>query len=245
LSLLTIVQSVADLVGVARPSTVIDNGDRTARQMLALLNRGGKNLAGIKNAWGGGWQILEREHVFNTVVDRAFYELPSDFGSLLGETIWNRADFESVRGPGSPSLWQVLKSGLQTSPQIQETYRIRRIDEATSPVRQMFIDPVPAAVEEHVFEYVTLNWIGNQGGTVFKAAFTADTDVPLFSENLLEQDLTWRFRKAKGLDYGADLAEFEVERDRKIAAEVGATVSLARRRFRLPVPNTPQTGFGE
>ena len=45
--------------------------------------------------------------------------------------------------------------------------------------------------------------------------------------------------------YGADLAEFEVERDRKIAAETGATVSIARRRFRLPVPNVPQTGFGE
>lgn len=245
MTLLSIVQKSADIIGVARPNTVINNPDRTARQMLALLNRGGTVLARMKNAWGGGWQVLEGEHTFTTVIDRAFYELPDDFGGILADTVWNRDEYWSVRGPTSPMIWQALKSGLQVSSSIRDVFRIRRIAEATSGKRHFLIDPTPAAEEEFVFEYLSTFWVGNAADDEFTAEFEADTDIPLFPESLMEMDLIWRFKQAKGLDYGADLGEFEIERDRLIGAEVPAVVSIARRRFRLPSALVPETGFGD
>lgn len=244
MALLSICTNAADMIGIARPAQVVGSSDKTARQMLALLNRGGKALARQKNAWGGGWQVLERLHSFDTVASTAEYDLPADFGSILGNTVWNRDEFFEVRGPSSPAMWQQLQSGLATSSQLRQVYRIKRIADFSTTARKFSIDPTPASAETVVFEYLSTSWVADTAGADFKQAFAVDTDMPLLPETLHEMDLIWRMKHAKGLEYGADLAEFEQERDRLIAAEVGATVSMGRRRAKLFPINVPDTGYG-
>lgn len=105
MSLLTIVQCATDIIGLPRPSQVIGSTDQTVRTLLALLNREGQNLARLRNTWGGGWTILEQEHVFTTVADQDAYDFPSNFSELIFDTVWNRTDFSkradrSVRSNG-------------------------------------------------------------------------------------------------------------------------------------------------
>lgn len=121
-------------------------------------------------------------------------------------------------------------------------YRIKRGSGST---RQFFLDPVPAADDTVVYEYLTDQWVSNAAGDTFRTKFEADDDTGLLDEDLLEMGLVWRFKQSKGLGFAAELAEYEIERDRRIGNDPGATKLFnARRRFRLPPANTPQTGFG-
>lgn len=244
MTLLTIVECAADIIGVPRPSAVITSTDQTVRTMLALLNREGQNLAKLRNLWGGGWTILEREHTFTTTASTAEYAFPSDFAELIGDTAWDRDDFFEMRGPLSPQEWQAIKSGLSASPALRRRFRIKR--SASTATRQFFVDPTPEATGETlVFEYLSNAWLTDSGGTTLRTAFAADDDVGLLDEDLLEMGLVWRFKQAKGLGFAAELAEYEIERDRRIANDPGSTkIFVARKKFKLPPANVPETGFG-
>lgn len=245
MTLLTIVQCAADIVGVPRPSAVITSTDQTVRTMLALLNREGQNLAKLRNLWGGGWTVLEREHTFTTTASTAEYALPSDFAELIGDTVWDRDDFFEVRGPLSPQEWQAIKSGLSASPALRRRFRIQRTA-GSGTDRKFFVDPTPAATGETlVFEYLSNGWVRDTGDTAVQTTFQADDDVGLLDEDLLEMGLIWRFKASKGLGFAAELAEYEIERDRRIANDPGATkIFVARKKFKLPPANVPETGFG-
>lgn len=243
MTLLSIVECASDIIGVPRPSAVITSTDQTVRTMLALLNREGQNLAKLRNTWGGGWTILEKEHTFTVTDADEDYAFPSDFGELIFDTAWNRTTFFELRGSLSPQEWQISRSGLVASPALRLRYRIKR---ASGSTREFFLDPIPTATGDTVvYEYLSNAWVSNAAGDTFSTKFAADTDVGLLDENLLEMGLIWRFKAAKGLAFAADLAEYEIERDKLIGNDPGATkLFVARRRFRLPPGNTPETGFG-
>ena len=244
MSLLTIVQNAADIIGVDRPASVVSNADPQLRTMHALLNRAGRNLVKLRNTWGGGWSVLEREHIFTTVGGQAEYDLPFDFGELIADTVWDRSNFFEARGPLSPQLWQQVKSGLLASAALRKRYRIKR--SSTGMIKKFFIDPTPqASGEELVIEYLSERWVRDQAGSELRTGFEADDDIALLDEDLLEMDLIWRFKQAKGLSYAAEIAEFEMERDKRMANDGGTTkINLTPRRFHLPRGNVPETGFG-
>lgn len=243
MTLLSIVECTADIIGLPRPTTVVTNTDQTVRTMFALLNREGQNLAKLRNGWGGGWSVLEKQHSFSTVAAQDEYALPTDYGEMISDTVWNQDTFWEVRGPLSPQQWQTVKSGLASSPALRFRFRIKR--SATSGEKVFVLDPVPTAVETVVFEYLTNRWASDTGGTTFATKFSADSDVSLLDEDLLEMGLEWRFKAAKGLGFAAELAEYEIERDRRMANDGGTTsILIARPRFRLPPGNIAETGFG-
>lgn len=243
MSLLTIVQCATDIIGLPRPTAVITSTDQTVRTLLALVNREGKNLAKLRNTWGGGWTILEKEHTFTVTDGDEDYAFPADFGQLIFDTAWNRTTFFELRGSLSPQQWQIARSGLVASPALRLRYRIKR---ASGSTREFFLDPIPTATGDTVvYEYVSNQWVSNAAGDTFRTAFAADDDTSLLDEDLLEMGLVWRFKQSKGLAFAAELAEYEIERDRRIAADPGPTKLFnARRRFKLPPANVPQTGFG-
>lgn len=61
MTLLELIQSVADELALNRPALVIGSTDPQTRQLLALLNRLGSDLARQYD-----WQELNKEHVFTT-----------------------------------------------------------------------------------------------------------------------------------------------------------------------------------
>ena len=106
MSLLTIAQAVADYTGFERPTSVVGNTDPIARQLLAFINRQGKQLMRANN-----WPILLKEHTFNTVNGTQSYALPTDFDRSLDGTVYNRTDTDQMTGPITPQQYALDRYG--------------------------------------------------------------------------------------------------------------------------------------
>jgi hypothetical protein len=240
MSLLTIVQAAFDEIGFPRPSAVAGSTDQLARQALALLNREGKQLARERD-----WKVLVREHSFSTVNGTSDYALPSDFDHFINDTGWNRSDKEPLIGPLSAQHWQVIKSGAIGSGAYGQRWRVKRSTSGAI-ANKFVLDPTPSSTETVVFEYVSNSWCADLLGTTGQSAFAADTDIPLLPEHLLIMGLCWRLLKAKGLEYGDALAEYQTSLQREMARDGGAPkLSLSRVGSHLiGYPNIPETGYG-
>jgi hypothetical protein len=238
MSLLTICQNVAKIAGVASPSAVIGLSDETAQLLLACANRAGKSLEKRHQ-----WLDLVTEYTFNTVASTANYELPSDYSRLVDGTLWDRSNYEQIRGPLSPQEWQLHKSSILASTATTwKQFRIRNV----SGNRRFSIHPTPDAIESLVFEYVSKNWCESSGGTG-QSEWLADTDVGILDEYLIELETTWRFLSRLGLAYEEEFNEAQNQVNQAIARDGGMSVlSLSRKSgFKLIGPdNVPETGFG-
>jgi hypothetical protein len=241
LSLLTIIQAAFDEIGFPRPSSVVGNTDQLARQAAALLNREGKELARQKD-----WTVLQRQHSFSTVDGTAEYVLPTDFDHFINDTAWDQGVRDPMRGPISPQEWQSIKSGLFGTGVNHRRWRLKR--GASVYANRFVLDPTPDEVVTVVFEYVSTFWCTDSVGTTGQAAMTADTDLPLLPEHLLIMGLIWRVLKAKGLEYGDALAEYQAAVEREMGRDGGAPkLSLSGRGFGFaPIGyhNIPETGYG-
>ena len=236
MSLLTVAQAVAEEVGLPMPGSIIGSNDKTAKQLLRLINRSGKRLA-KKN-----WTILQKENTFSTVASTASYSLPSDFDRLLDGTAWDRDSYWSLRGGLTPRQWQVYKSGLVANSTVRSRFRIK----PDSRVNKFFIDPTPSAVVAMVYEYASTQWVSDTGNTTGKAAYAVDTDVALISEELIEMDVIWRILNRKGFAYEEEKLEAESAIDRAYAEDGGAPVLDMGGPVLVPNfhMNLPEGGFG-
>jgi len=106
MSLLTICQNVADFTGFERETTIISNTSPTARQLLALCQREGKQLMRAT-----AWPILLKEHTFSTASGTQSYALPTDFDRFVGDTAFNRTDLDKFTGPLTPQQYQLDRHG--------------------------------------------------------------------------------------------------------------------------------------
>lgn len=214
MSLLTVAQAVAEEVGLTAPSSVIGNSDKTAKQLLRLINRTGSLLA-KKN-----WTILQKEHTFQTVASTASYSLPSDFDRFLDLTLWDRDQYWALKGPVSPREWQVYKSGLVASSTVRSRFRVK----PDTRVNKFFLDPTPSDAFDMVFEYGSTQWVKDTGNSTGKTAYAVDSDVSLIDESLIELGAIWRLLSRKGFAYAEERNEFDREVDRMFAEDGGAAV---------------------
>lgn len=195
---LSIVQNVCRrMLPNTVPTAVVSSADPQVVQLLALLNEEGQTLADRTN-----WQALTLETSFTTVATEVQGELATiapNCKFIINDTIWNRDLRRPVFGPLAPQIWQQQKAMFMQGPWNQ--FRIFG--------GQIKFVPVPAAGEECYFEYVTTNWATDSTGATGKSAFTADDDVSLLDEQLLELGLIWRWREAKGLDFETQYKKYE------------------------------------
>ena len=110
MSLLTICQNVADFTGFERETTIIGNTSPTARQLLALAQREGKQLMRAT-----AWPILLKEHTFSTASGTQSYALPTDFDRFVGDTAFNRTDLDKFTGPLTPQQFQLDRHGTASA----------------------------------------------------------------------------------------------------------------------------------
>ena len=213
MTLLTICQNVADFTGFERPTTVIDNTDPIARQLLAFAQREGKQLMRTH-----AWPILLKEHTFSTSSGTAAYSLPSDFDRLVNETVYNRSENDAFSGPLTPSEYQLLNHGTASSG-TTEKFRLK----VASNALKFEIDPTPSSTQTIGFEYVSNFFCQSSGGSG-KAAWSVDTDTGILDETLIELGLTWRFRQAHGLDYAEDYRQYQLEIRQAISRQGGSPI---------------------
>lgn len=198
--LLTICQDVADEVGVERPLSIINNSDDTAKRLLQVAQRTGKELAKKHS-----WTALQAEHTFTTATSTSSYSLPSDFDRMIPWTQWDRTNEWRLYGPLSPQDWQFEKSGVaEEGP--RRDYRIK----LNSGTLEFFISPTPdagSAGETLAFEYVSTNWCEDKNGNG-QSQFKADTDTVRLDDELFRLGVMWRFRRTLGMAYDDEYREY-------------------------------------
>ena len=237
MSLLTICQNVADFTGFERETTIIGNTSPTARQLLALAQREGKQLMRATS-----WPILLKEHTFSTTSGTQSYALPTDFDRFISDTAFNRTDLDKFTGPLTPQQYQLDRHGT-ASAGITQRFRLK----SSSNALKFDITPTPTATETVGFEYVSSHWNQKTDGTS-QAAFTVDTDTGILDELLIELGVTWRFKQMHGLDYAEDFRQYQLELRQAVSRSGGSPVISLDDARRLRVSpysyNLPDSGYG-
>lgn len=119
MTLLSICQNAANNIGVTAPSSIVGNTDPAAQRLYQMARREGQVLSTRAN-----WSALVVEHVF--IADGTDnYQLPSDFRSLITDTMWDRSRFWRMRGAMSPQQWQLYKSSIIGRATIERRWRMR------------------------------------------------------------------------------------------------------------------------
>lgn len=239
-TLLQIMTDACQDIGLTTPSAVIGSTDQTIITMLAMSNRGGRDI--VRD---GKWTGLQRVHTFSTASGTAEYSLPSDYSRILPDTVWNRSTYEPLQGPIDAAEWQEIKSGLVGSGIVGQRWRIFRASSGVG--KKLYIDPTPTATETIAFEYVSDHWICATDDTTTKAAWTVDTDYGLIDGDLLTLDVIVRFRRSKGLAWASEADEYNSLFDKLYGQDKPAkTLDLACGRVGrlLGYGNIPETGYG-
>lgn len=198
MSLLTLIQDVADIVGLPRPSAVLSSTDTQTRQLLALANREGVSLSKRSD-----WQALVVEATHTTLaaeLQGVMTTIAPGYRRMVNETQWNRTQIEPLGGPLTPQEWQIVQASSISGP--YSDFRIQG--------GNLYLYPAPAAGETIAFEYVSNLWCEDSGGTG-QLRWAADDDVGVLPEELMLLGIIWRWKQQKGFDYGEDKFTYETE----------------------------------
>lgn len=223
MSLLSVAQDTADVIGLTRPTAIVTGNDQLARQILGLAKETIEEL-GLMD-----WPKLQIPYSFNTVVGQTEYSLPADFGREVGDTVYVASQYHHLRGSLTPGDWARQRDQLQIQ---MGRYRFRIFG---LPLK-LHVTPAPQVVEELVLEYQTTYRV-QQADTTYKTTYFADTDVSLVPEELVKKGLKWRLRRAKGLDYSEEFDDYEHDRAQRLAQQLGLGS--------MPVSYRNQTEFTE
>lgn len=200
-TILDIIKETCASIGISIPASAVSSTDLQVKQLIALLNKEGQELAARYP-----WQRLTKEATFITVgtqsqgdLDGGILPCAANLAYIVNDTIWNRTTRLPVYGPLSPRDWAYARSMNYTAP----TSEFRILG------NQLIFNPAPAAGDTAAFEFVTRNWLQGADTSVSRDSIVADDDAPILDWQLLSLGLEWRWRKAKGLDYAEDFATYE------------------------------------
>ena len=214
-TLLSIVQDVAKLGGFAVPNVAFGSAEETPRLLVACASRAAMSLMKRHH-----WDVITKEATITTSSGQETYDLPSDYDRTVGDTAWDRANYERLTGPLSPVDWQVLKSS-QITIGTDRRFRFK----VTALVTKIYVDPIPTVNGNIlVYEYVSREWAKTAAGTAINA-WTADTNILLLDDNLLTLGTLWRFLNRLGLQYVEEKDEYERELSQAIARDRGGGVN--------------------
>lgn len=176
------------------PTYIIGNPDDTAKQLLAFAMKVGEELCRDYD-----WQEMISEATVTTVVDQAGYALEADYDRVVSDTTWNQDTQRPMVGNSSAMTWNLIKT---YEPAVgTETY-FRIIKD------QVQVRPIPAAVFDFTYEYLSKAYCKNTDGD-YLLEWTTDTDVSVLPADLFIAGIRYYFLKANNLPYGDSEAEYD------------------------------------
>lgn len=221
--MLKIVQRFCSRTGLDVPTSVLGNTDSQVRQILALLEEEGNDLA-----TRGDWQELTNEAIHVTVATEsqgAIKTIASNgFSYIKNQTIWDRGSSLPVYVING-SDWQQSKAINLSGPRYQARFR----------GGNLIVNPVPVAGLTWAFEYISENWVTDSTDANPDKFFNDDTDKVILPENLVLLGLRWRFLKEKGLEYAEQFATYEKSVENSLSRDnMRRVISMSQR------PSTPK-----
>lgn len=234
MSFLTMVQDAADEVGIKRPSTLVGGTTTDQRQLIALADRVGRDIANAAN-----WQYLKKEGTITLATSDQDYAFPADYDRLIPSTMWDRTDSRPVLIPESSQNFQRYEGWAYVS-----TLNLRAYIRGNEVV---FQQDITAAENGKVinFEYISDQWCESSGGTG-QSEFAADTDVTRHDEYLHRRGIVYMYKRAKQLpDWQLEERDFRKELKKRIAFDKSArNVALSGKNIPKYVYNVPEGGWG-
>lgn len=231
MTMLTIIRNVCARLSLVQPTAVVGSTDKQVIQLLALLNQGGKDLASFYP-----WEALVDEASFVTVAaDAQAAAVPADLDRFVPNSFFNRTTRRPMTGPITSREWQWIKA----QPVYSTVYLAFR-----QRTGSFLIAPQPPAGQSIFYEYVSLNWALSNTNTP-QPQFLADTDTSYLDEELLTLTTTWRFLRAKGLDYAEEMETFTRQQEQAAARDGGSTMlTIAPQPIDPNRVNIPDGNFG-
>lgn len=192
---LTIIQDVAQRINLPSPTSAAQSSDPAIVQLVALANKEGE--------WQSNkdWQVLTKETSFLTTAVQLQTTLSvtaPGLKNIVNDTIWNRDLRRPVYGPMTTQRYQQVQAAVFAGPWNQFIIQ----------GDQILFFPVPVAGQHCFFQYISQNWCTSSGGTG-QARFVMDSDLLLLREDLFKLGVEWRWKKAKGLEYAQEFADYE------------------------------------
>jgi len=235
MSLLSICKRVLAETGWPVLSTVASNSDATAQQIFAICNT---ELQALSEQFN--WPHLEVEYSFPTVPGQGIYLWPGDFRVLAPDSVFNKNQYFALRGSTGLQYWEMLKFGHLAN---VERPRFRVVYPLGTPGIE--ITPAPLGVQGLVAVYYSDEYVRTAQGAG-AAMYMNDDDVSKVPERYIEMGVKWRFRRAKGLDFSAELAEYNATIQAQYARYTaqGEITIGGRRRCELAPGYVRNDGFG-
>lgn len=216
MTLLTVIQNVCAELSLDQPGLVMGSPDPTTTQLRALSQRAGDEIARAHD-----WSALRISRQFTaTGAIPEPNEPPTDWERFADNSvIWNNSRLWQLNGPVDPQTWQRNRI-VNTNP-VPQIWRMQSGKLAIYP---------DIASEIISYEYISANWITLAGGGTGKR-WAADGDIAIIPERILELSLLWRWKRAKGLDYGEELENYS----RALESEVGGDRASSPVSLSLPI----------
>lgn len=201
MTLLSIVQNIADEAGAQKPLSVVGNTDETAVKLLRAASREGRRLAKRYP-----WSVLIREQTIATAASTETYALPTDFDRYEDDTAWDSTNFWKMKGSLGGVDWQYRKNAIVSTAVNRRVFRVRY--DTANTERRIFIHPIPTSIDSLVIEYISSQWCESSVGAG-QTDWAADTDVGRLDETLIELGTKWRFLNMIGMQYFEELEEYK------------------------------------
>lgn len=156
------------------------------------------------------------------------FDEPADFDRFENQTWWDVTNHWTLLGPDSPQRAAQQVAGIVTT---GPRRHFRQVGRYPSNYR---LWPPLGTVEQPFsiqFYYVSKFWVLDEDGTTYKATMENDDDISTLDAEVIVKGVKWRFGAEKSLPSAARYeAEYQIIRDRKIAADGGAPVLALDRR---------------
>jgi len=155
------------------------------------------------------------------------------------ETMWNRDTRRPVLLALTPTEWQYYKGWV-----FIQGLNLRARLQGTKITFEQAIDASQAG-QEIFYEFRSAAWCTNAAGDEAKQRFDADDDICLFNQDLMTENIKWRLKQQRGLEFQSDKLDYMVSLRTHMGNDnAGRRVHLGGRNMPYMGVNVPDGNFG-
>ena len=217
MTLLTVCQSAAHVIGIEVPDVVATSTDRTYVELLAVANDMAETISKAHE-----WQLLNTVETVTGDASTEDFSLPTDYDRMIKDTdVWS----SSLETPLTPVPDRNTWLGLD----------IRSYDFVVNAWivygGQFHIKPAMGTGVTAKYWYQSNLIIAPSAGSN-KALFTSDDDTFRLNERLLRLGIIWKWKANKGQPYAEPMADYEEAKEKLISDDKGSrTIRIGRARL--------------
>lgn len=192
MTILSVVQDVALVVGVEQPEQLFGDQERTAAEFRALARAAAERIIEDRD-----WLALSRSMQLVGSGNATVFPLPADFDRFrMGAEFYSSTTGRAISRLSSPQ--QAVYAGAAPIAPGYARWRLQG--------RNVVIEPAPSETLSGVYQS---GWYAMGEDGAEKATFEVDGDGFALPERLLRLCMIWMWKANKGLPYGQDFDNFE------------------------------------